>query len=161
MAKEYDSLEITDPNTKQFISSGVDRLVLLNVLHTFIPASFTATSGLPGERSDRAWNKLYTIRAPRATLWLDQEVNQIQNRMRKTNPYTDPASGALFGQFSFLPVDRTSAPSPSDTINHSVITLLTGWNELGSVVHLTRIFASELSYRSGVFNHSLSQLSWL
>lgn len=86
MAKEYDSLEIADPHTKQFISSGVDRLVLLNVLHTFIPASFTATSGLPGERSDRAWNKLYTIRAPRATLWLDQEVNQIQNRMRKTNP---------------------------------------------------------------------------
>lgn len=33
MAKEYDSLEIADPHTKQFISSGVDRLVLLNVLH--------------------------------------------------------------------------------------------------------------------------------
>lgn len=44
--------------------------------------------------------------------------------MRKTNPYTDPAAGALLGQFSFLPVDITGAPSPPDTIIRAVIILL-------------------------------------
>lgn len=78
--------------------------------------------------------------------------------MRKTNPYTDPAAGALLGQFSFLPVDITGAPSPPDTIIRAVIRLLSGWNELGSVVHLTNIFASELSYRSGVFNSFLGSV---
>lgn len=66
--------------------------------------------------------------------------------MRKTNPYTDPAAGALLGQFSFLPVDITGAPSPPDTIIRAVIILLSGWNELGSVVHLTNIFV--ISIRS-------------
>lgn len=156
MVKEYDSLEIADPHTKQFISSVVNRLVLLNVLHTFNPCFIYGELWTPG-RKDLTGLGISCIQLEPRVPCRDQEVNQIQNRMRKTNPYTDPASGALLGQFSFLPVDITGAPSPSGTINRAVIILLTGWNELVSVVHLTKLFASELSYRSGVFNHSLAQ----